>query len=72
MLGRCDFRLLFFCKFLLCPTEDGGVRLKREVGLLGGVSIVTGVIIGSGIFVSPVGVVENVHSVGLSLVIWFW
>jgi len=50
--------------------EDGKVRMKKELGLLDGVAIILGIIIGSGIFVSPKGVIQEVKSVGLSLVVW--
>ncbi|XP_071500745.1 b(0,+)-type amino acid transporter 1-like [Diadema antillarum] len=49
---------------------DGDVKLKREVGLVGGIAFVIGGMIGSGIFVSPVGVLRETESVGMSLVVW--
>ncbi|XP_072037430.1 b(0,+)-type amino acid transporter 1-like [Amphiura filiformis] len=46
------------------------LHLKRELGLVSGVSLVVGSMIGSGIFISPKGIFENTESVGMSLVIW--
>lgn len=47
-----------------------GIHMKREVGLFEGVAIILGIIIGSGIFISPKGVVEQAKSVGLTLAVW--
>ncbi|EUB64263.1 Y+L amino acid transporter [Echinococcus granulosus] len=50
--------------------EREAVKMKKEIGILQAVSIIFGVIVGSGIFVSPVGVLRYSNSVGLSLIMW--
>lgn len=50
--------------------EDERVHMKKELGLLEGCAIILGIIFGSGIFVSPKGVIQEVHSFGGSIVVW--
>jgi len=51
-------------------SPGGGVALKKEIGILEAVSLIVGVIVGSGIFVSPGGIAAQVGSIGASLLIW--
>jgi len=46
------------------------VELKQNMTMLNGCNVIVGSIIGSGIFVSPSGVLMNTGSVNMSLVVW--
>ena len=46
------------------------VRMGRTVGPMGATMIIVGAIIGSGIYISPTGIVENTETPGLSMVLW--
>ncbi|KAJ2953728.1 hypothetical protein O0L34_g1351 [Tuta absoluta] len=50
--------------------SEEGVRLKKELGLVNGVAIIVGVIVGSGIFVSPTYALQSAGSKGMALIVW--
>ena len=56
-------------KYIFKDGEEK-VGLKPRLGLLQGCNIIVGCIIGSGIFVSPGGVLKNTGSINMALVVW--
>ncbi len=50
--------------------NDGRITLKPKLNLMNGITVIVGCVVGSGIFVSPKGVLVHTGSVGLSLVVW--
>lgn len=50
--------------------QDGDVGLKAKMSLLNGCTVIVGSIIGSGIFVSPTGVLMHTGSVNMALIVW--
>ena len=54
----------------MANTEGGDTALKRHLTLRSGIGLVVGGIIGSGIFLTPNGVLAQCGSPGAALVIW--
>ncbi|XP_015113694.1 b(0,+)-type amino acid transporter 1 [Diachasma alloeum] len=52
------------------PETNDPVHLKRRVGLVSGVALIVGTMIGSGIFVSPSGLLVRTGSIGVSFLVW--
>ena len=50
--------------------DEGAVALKPKMTLLNGCTVIVGSIIGSGIFVSPSGVLMQTGSVMMALMVW--
>ena len=54
----------------MVEADTSLVRLRQEIGLFNGMTIIVGCIIGSGIFLSPKSVLDNAGSVGMSMIVW--
>lgn len=52
------------------PEDNKKVELRKKVTLLRGISIIVGIIIGAGIFISPKGILQNLGSIRMSLIVW--
>ena len=51
-------------------AESDAVRLTKQIGMFSGATIIIGNIVGSGIFLTPGGVLKNTGSLGMSMVVW--
>ena len=62
--------LIFQEKAVKDDGEEEKVELKPKMTLLNGCTVIVGSIIGSGIFVSPSGVLMETGSVNMALMVW--
>ena len=46
------------------------ITLKKELSVISGTSVVIGLIIGSGIFITPSEILTHSHSFGLTMILW--
>ncbi|XP_075795749.1 cystine/glutamate transporter-like isoform X2 [Pelodiscus sinensis] len=51
--------------------EEEAVFLRQKITLLRAFSLLIGSMVGSGIFISPKGVLKNSGNLGVSLIVWF-
>lgn len=49
--------------------REDAVPIKRSLNLTGAMAVIIGAVIGSGIYISPKGVIENTGSVGMKLLL---
>jgi amino acid transporter len=50
--------------------NGSAVKLQKGINLLAGCAIITGNIVGSGIFITSTGVLEETKSPGVALIVW--
>uniref|UniRef100_A0A8C6YAZ9 Cystine/glutamate transporter n=1 Tax=Naja naja TaxID=35670 RepID=A0A8C6YAZ9_NAJNA len=51
-------------------NRNGAVFLRRKITLTRAIALAVGTMVGSGIFISPKGVLQNSGNVGVSLLVW--
>lgn len=51
-------------------AENGKISLKKNITLVDGIGLIAGTVIGSGIFISPTGILTETNSIGLALLVW--
>ena len=57
-------------KFRKDDEPSGDNAMKKEINLITGIAYIAGGMIGSGIFITPNGILAHTHSFGLSLIVW--
>ncbi|KAL7982311.1 hypothetical protein Chor_009909 [Crotalus horridus] len=62
-MGLCRKRKAFM-------EEKDAVFLRRKITLTRAIALAVGTMVGSGIFISPKGVLQNSGNVGVSLLVW--
>lgn len=55
---------------VVSASGNDEIKLEAKMSLLNGCTVIVGSIIGSGIFISPTGVLVETGSVNLSLIVW--
>ena len=51
-------------------SSNNNITLRKELNLVSGTSVVVGLMIGSGIFITPSSILSYTQSFGLTLVLW--
>ncbi|KAL6990411.1 hypothetical protein U1Q18_046375 [Sarracenia purpurea var. burkii] len=51
-------------------SENDKVQFKKRLRLIDAIGIMVGIIVGSGIFISPKGVLLHAGSAGLGIIVW--